>query len=60
MKNIIKKDKKPKKDKSLKKSNVIDIVSSLVNIKSKDSNEILVLAPSELDYKPKNVKDVFI
>ena len=36
MKNIIKKDKKPKKDKPLNKSNVIDIVSSLANIKKKD------------------------
>ena len=59
MKNIIKKDKKPKKDKPLKKSNVIDIVSSLANIKSKDSNEILVLAPSELDYKPKKCQRCF-
>ena len=59
MKNIIKKDKKPKKDKTLKKSNVIDIASSLANIKSKDSNEILVLAPSELDYKPKKCQRCF-
>ena len=59
MKNIIKKDKKPKKDKPLNKSNVIDIVSSLANIKSKDSNEILVLAPSELDYKPKKCQRCF-
>ena len=55
MKNIIKKDKKPKKDKPLKKSNVIDIASSLANIKKKDSSDILILAPSELDYKPKKL-----
>ena len=59
MKNIIKKDKKPKKDKPLTKSNVIDIASSIANIKSKDSNEILVLAPSELDYKPKKCQRCF-
>ena len=54
MKKIIKKkDKEVKKHKQIKNSNVIDIASSLANIKNKNLNEILVLAPSELDYKPK-------
>ena len=59
MKNLIKKDKKPKKDKPLNKSNVIDVTSSLADIKSIDSNEILILAPSELDYKPKKCQRCF-
>ena len=59
MKKIIKKDKKLKKEKPLKKSNVIDIASSLANIKNKDSKKILVLAPSELDYKPKKCQRCF-
>ena len=56
MNKIIKMDKKLKKNKPIKKSNIIDIGSSLINIKRKNSNEILVLAPSELDYKPKKCK----
>ncbi len=59
MNKIIKMDKKLKKNKQIKKSNIIDIASSLANIKSKNLNEILVLAPSELDYKPKKCKRCF-
>ena len=59
MNKIIKMDKKLKKNKTIKKSNIIDIASSLANIKSKNLNEILVLAPSELDYKPKKCKRCF-
>tara|TARA_B100000989_G_scaffold289949_1_gene262494 strand:- start:136 stop:933 length:798 start_codon:yes stop_codon:yes gene_type:complete len=60
MKKIIKKkDKEVKKHKQINNPNVIDIASSLANIKSKNSNEILVLAPSELDYKPKKCQRCF-
>jgi len=48
-----------KKNKPIKKSNIIDIGSSLINIKRKNSNEMLVLAPSELDYKPKKCQRCF-
>ena len=60
MKKIIKKkDKEAKKHKQMKNINVIDMASSLANIKNKNSNEILVLAPSELDYKPKKCQRCF-
>ena len=59
MNKIIKMDKKLKKNKPIKKSNIIDIGSSLANIKIKNLNEILVLAPSELDYKPKKCQRCF-
>ena len=59
MKKVKKIDKKLKKNKSIKKSNIIDIASSLAKIKSQKSNEILVLAPSELDYKPKKCQRCF-
>ena len=59
MSKIIKMNKKLKKNKPIKKSNIIDIGSSLINIKRKNSNEMLVLAPSELDYKPKKCKRCF-
>ena len=59
MSKIIKIDKKLKKNKSIKKSNIIDIGSSFAKIKIKKSNEMLVLAPSELDYKPKKCQRCF-
>ena len=42
MKKLIKKEKNLKKSKPIKNSNIVDLASSLVNIKRKNSNEMLV------------------
>ena len=53
--------KETKKNKDIKKKilDIVDVVSSLPINKSKDLNKELVLAPSELDYKPKKCQRCF-
>ena len=53
--------KETKKNKDIKKKilDIVDVVSSLPINESKDLNKELVLAPSELDYKPKKCQRCF-
>ena len=53
--------KETKKNKDIKKKilDIVDVVSSLPINESKDLNKELILAPSELDYKPKKCQRCF-
>ena len=50
---------KSMKEKKKNKSNIADIVTSIPTDNSKNENKILVLAPSELDYKAKKCHRCF-